>query len=236
MGAPGSLHMVVEDLHDERLGADILADLGIDHFLAAGALIDGFLHHTAADGSHLRTVVGVHNRSHDVTTEGGTNLIEQVLIDFVILLVLIRANLQLRAVGGEAAGERGADARTQVAADDRSAHEADLRLLLLEEVYEDVRVGSAGVGEQFGGVEDEELVHAIRQDLVFHLASHHGVQLHTQRIGELATLGQQLLRYFLYVGLFYLAIDKDRPTPVPLPCMEGSIYFCGLIILHSCTH
>ena len=34
------------------------------------------------------------------------------------------------------------------------------------------------------------------------------MQLHTQFIGELATLGQQLLRYFLYLSTFYLAIYK----------------------------
>ena len=34
------------------------------------------------------------------------------------------------------------------------------------------------------------------------------VELNTQFIGELATLGQQLLRYFLYLSTFYLAIYK----------------------------
>ena len=102
----GSLHMVVEYFHNECLGADILRNLGINHFLLAGTIIDGLLHHTATNGSHLRTMVGVHDGSHDVTTKGRTNLIEQVLIALSFLLILIRTNLQLGTVCRQTRGQR----------------------------------------------------------------------------------------------------------------------------------
>ncbi len=101
----GSLHVVVEYLHNESLGAYILADLRIYNLLLAVTLIDSLLHHTRADGSHLGTVFRIHNRCHDVTTEGGTNLIEQVLVNLIILLVLEVANLQFRAVGSQTRGQ-----------------------------------------------------------------------------------------------------------------------------------
>ena len=37
---------------------------------------------------------------------------------------------------------------------------------------------------------------------------YNGVELNLQFIGELATLGQQLLRYFLYLSTFNFAIYK----------------------------
>ena len=54
------------------------------------------------------------------------------------------------------------------------------------------------VGEESLGVEDKELVHAVRQNLVLHLAldastSHDGVEVHTELVGEFAALGQKLL-------------------------------------------
>ena len=88
-----------------------------------------------------------------------------------------------------------------------------MRLLLFEEVDQDVGVGSRGVGEESLAVEDKQFVDAIGQNLVFHLsldagAGNNGVQFHTQFIGEFATFGQQLLRHFLYVSTFYLNINK----------------------------
>ena len=98
------------------------------------------LHHAAAHGGHLRTVVGVDNRGHDVAAESGTDLVEQAFVVLARLLVVVVADFERGAVGGKAAGERRADARPEVAADHRCAHEADLRLFLLEEVYENARV------------------------------------------------------------------------------------------------
>ena len=100
----GSLYVVVEYLHDESLGAHILAYLRINNLLLAGTIVDSLLHHTRANSRHLWTVVGVNDGSYDVTTEGRTNLIEQILIHLLVLLVLIRTNLQLCAVCSQTRG------------------------------------------------------------------------------------------------------------------------------------
>ena len=102
----GSFHVVVEHLHDKGLGAHILRNLGINHLFAAVTLVESLLHDTTADGSHLGTVFGVHDGSHDVTTEGGTNLIEQVVVNLIVLLVFIGTNLQLGAVSSQTRGQR----------------------------------------------------------------------------------------------------------------------------------
>ena len=51
-------------------------------------------------------MVGVDDGSYDVTTEGRTNLIEQILVCLVVLLILERTNLQLCAVGSQTRGQR----------------------------------------------------------------------------------------------------------------------------------
>ena len=236
----GGLHMMVEDTDDESLRADILRDLWVDHFLAALALVDGFLHDARTDGGHLRTVVGVDNRGHDVATKGGTNLIEQIVVVLLGLGIVVGTNLQLCAVGGQSAGQRRRHAGSEVAADDRGAHQADLGVLLLEEVHEDVGVGSGCVGEQSFAIEDEELVDAIGQDLLFHLvpdarSGHHGMELHPQLIGQFATLRQQLLRHFLHERAFYLYIYKYGLTPSPSPRGEGSGMTLALLFI-ACIH
>ena len=136
----GGLHMVVEDLDDVSLRRDIFRHLGIDHFVFGLAFIDSFLHHARAHRGHLRTMLRIDDGSHDIATESGTNLIEQVVVVLLRLDVVEVADFELGAVGGEAAGQRGADARTEVATDDGGAHQADLRLFLLEEVDEDIGV------------------------------------------------------------------------------------------------
>ena len=74
-------------------------------------------------------------------------------------------------------------------------------------------MGSRSVGEQFLGIEHKQFINTVRQNLILNLAldactSNNGVELYIKFIGELATLGQQLLRYFLYLSTFYFAIYK----------------------------
>ena len=102
----GSLYVVVEYLYYVCLGRNILRYLGINNLTLCLALVDGLLHNTRTNGSHLWTVVGIDNCGNDVTTEGRTNLIEQILVGLARLLVLVRANLKLCTVSGESAGER----------------------------------------------------------------------------------------------------------------------------------
>ena len=158
-------------------------------------------------------MVGVDDGGYDVTTKGGTNLIEQVLIVLARLLVVVVAYFQLRAVGGKATRQRRAHTGTQVAADDGGAHQGYLRLLLLEEIDEDVGVGSRGIGEESLCVEDIELVYAVGKNLVFNFAfdacsGNNGLKVHTELVGQLAAFGQKLLGDFLHGGAFYFTIYK----------------------------
>ena len=101
----GSLYVVVKHLYYESLGAYILAYLRINNLLAALAIVEGLLHHTTTNSSHLWTMVGVHDSSYDVTTEGRANLVEQILVGLTSHLVLERTNLQLCAVGSQTRGQ-----------------------------------------------------------------------------------------------------------------------------------
>lgn len=219
MGAPfqvvlGSLYVVVEHLYYAgNSHIHIFGNLGINHFLLAFTVVDGLLHHAGADGCHLGAMLGIHDRGHDVTTEGGTNLIEQVVKHLVVLLVLVGTDLQFGAVGCQSAGQRRTYAGTEVTANHRGTHQTDLRLLLLEEVYDNVGVGSRCVREQSFAVENKQLVNAVGQNLILHLifntrTDDHGMEFHIQLIGQLAALGQQFLGNLLNLCTFNLAIYK----------------------------
>ena len=72
-------------------------------------------------------------------------------------------------------------------------------------------MGSRSVGEELGGVEDEQLVHTVGQHLLLDFAfdagaDGHGVQLHPELIGQLAALGQKFLRDLAHLGAFNLDI------------------------------
>ena len=95
----GSLDMTVENLDYVGLVRDILAHLGIDNLTLGVALVESFLHHARAYGGHLRTVIGIDDGGHDVTTKGRTNLIQQIVVVLAALLVVIVTNLELGTVG-----------------------------------------------------------------------------------------------------------------------------------------
>ena len=101
----GSLYVVVEYLHYKVFSRNILAYLWINHFLLALTLVDALLHYARANGSHLWTVVRVYDGSHDVTTEGRTDLIEQTLVVLAALLVVVITDFKLCTVGGKTAGQ-----------------------------------------------------------------------------------------------------------------------------------
>ena len=134
----GSLYVVVEYLYYEVLSRNILAYLRVNYFLLALTLVDALLHHARADCSHLWAVIWVYDGSHDVTTEGRTNLIEQTLIVLTTLLIVVITDFKLCTVGGKTAGQGRRNTRTEVATDNGSTHQCNLRLLLLEEVDENV--------------------------------------------------------------------------------------------------
>ena len=134
----GSLYVVVEYFHYEVLSRNILAYLWVNHFLLALTLVDALLHHARADCSHLWTMIRIDDSSHDVSTESRTDLIEQTLIVLAALLVVVITNLKFCTVGSQTTGEGRRNTRTEVATDNGSTHQCNLRFLLLEEVDENV--------------------------------------------------------------------------------------------------
>ena len=102
----GFLYMAVEHFHHIVLCGYVLCHLGIYHLALSIAVIEGLLHDTAAHGGHLRTVLGVDDGGHDIAAECRTNLVEQVVIVYALLLVVVVAYLKLRAVCGKTARER----------------------------------------------------------------------------------------------------------------------------------
>ena len=101
-----SLNMTVEHLYNEIGLGNILGNIGVNNLALSLALIESLLHHAATYGSHLRTVVGIDDGSHDVTAECRTNLIEKIVVVSAALLVVVVANLKLCTVGCQSAGER----------------------------------------------------------------------------------------------------------------------------------
>ena len=163
----GLLHVAVDDLHYIVRLVYILGHVVVDNLALVVLVQDFFLHHAFADGGHLRTVFGVDDGGYDVAAESRADLVEQVLIRLALFLVLVVADFQGGAVGGQSAGQGRRYAGTQVAADDRGAHQADLRLLFLEQVDEDGRVRQGGVGKQARCVKHVQLVHTVGHHLLF---------------------------------------------------------------------
>ncbi|CDB83893.1 unknown [Bacteroides clarus CAG:160] len=87
-------YVAVDDFyHIVRLG-HVLGNVVVDDFALIVGVQNLFLHHTFANGCHLRTVLGIHNRGNDVTAECGTDLIQQVLVNLAFLLVFVVADFQ----------------------------------------------------------------------------------------------------------------------------------------------
>jgi len=70
--------------------------------------------------------VRVHDRRDEVAAEGRADLEEQILVGLVFLLDVVVADLEVRAVGGEAAAQGAGDARRKVAAVGRATDQEDL--------------------------------------------------------------------------------------------------------------
>ena len=190
----GLFNVAVEHLYHITFWLYVLCNVGINCFSLVVVVQHLLLHHATPHSCHLRPVVGVDNRCNDVSTESRANLVQQLIVMLACFLVVIVANLQLGAVGGKAAGKRRRHARSQIATDNRCAHQADLRFLLFEEVHEDVGMWCRRVGKQALGIKDEEFIYAVRQNLAFDMAfnsraCNYGMQLHTQFVGQAAAFG-----------------------------------------------
>ena len=133
----GSLDVAVDNLYDEVCRVGILACVRVNNLVLSLTVIQCLLHNAAADSCHLGSVVWVDDCCNDVTTESGTYLVKKVVVMLACLLVVIVSDFKLSAVCGKSAGERRRNARAQIAAYYGSTHKANLRLFLLEEVYQD---------------------------------------------------------------------------------------------------
>ena len=159
-------------------------------------------------------MVRIHDGRDDVAAESRTDLVQEVLVGLPGLDIVKIADFELGAVGGQAARQGRGHPRTEVAADDGRAHQADLGLFLLEEVHEDIGMGRGRVREQVLAVKYEEFVHPVREDLGLHGAldagaRHHGVEFHAQPVGEFAALGQEFLGDLGNDRAFDLAIYEN---------------------------
>ena len=81
--------MAFDDFHYIVRVGYILFHVVTDYFSLISRREDFFLHHTFANGCHLRAVFRVHNRSNDVTAECRTDLIQQVLVSLAFFLVFV---------------------------------------------------------------------------------------------------------------------------------------------------
>ena len=136
------LHMAVEHL-DYVLSLWHILSHVVTYYLSLVVLVKHlFLHHTLTHGSHLRAVLRVYDGSHDVAAEGRADLHQLVVImlrykfaSLVLHLHVEVIDFQFGTVGSQSAEESGRHSWTEVATYHGSAHEANLRFLLLEEVY-----------------------------------------------------------------------------------------------------
>ena len=140
-------------------------------------------------------MVGIDDRGDDVAAERRTDLVQQVLVLPARLGVPVVADLELRAVGREAAVQRRRNARREVAAHGCRAEQRDLGLFLLDQPAHHGRVGQRAEGIENLVVGHPHRVGAVAGQLLFdtveRLAQRHGFGLHTERGGQLAAFGQQ---------------------------------------------
>ena len=126
----GLAHLAAEDLQGEVAGlerrASIFSTTPLRLASAAGLRMTPS-RTVAICGRVLR----VDDRGDQVAAEGRPDLVEQVLVGLVFLLDVVVADLQVGAVGGEAAAQGAGDPRREVAAVGRAADQEDLRLAAL---------------------------------------------------------------------------------------------------------
>ena len=87
-------------------------------------------------------------------------------MDFLGDGVLVVADLEVGAVGGEAGAKGAGDARREVAADGRGAVDDDLRALLADELGGGLGIGARFVAGEDGVVDGVDLVDADGEQLL----------------------------------------------------------------------
>ena len=204
------LDVAADDLHHEVLVLDILLGVELHDGALVVGVVDLLLHHALADSRHLRTVVGIHDRGHDVAAESGADLIEQVGVILARLHVRVVADFEGRTVGGQTRVQARRNARAQVAADARGAHQTNLRLNLAEEIDEHGGMGVRRVGIETLVLNFVDNVGTVLVKLLFDavqlVAQDDGLELHTQLVGQSTALGEQLQAHVGDVAILILTV------------------------------
>jgi hypothetical protein len=140
--------------------------------------------------------VRVDDRGDQVAAEGRPDLEEQVLVGLVFLLDVVVADLEIRAVGRQAAAQGAGDARGEVAAVWRAADQEDLRLALLDLLDRDAGVGESPVQGQLFVVGEDDAVGAVGDDVLRQrvdvVAAQEADDFDAELVRQLAGLADQL--------------------------------------------
>ena len=157
-------------------------------------------------------MVGIDDRGDDVAAEGGTNLVEQVLIVGLGLGIGVVADHELRAVGRQTAVQRRRHARREITAHGRRTEQGDLRLLLPDQAAQHRRMGQRAERREDLVVGHPDRVGAVFGQLLLDagdaVPQHYGFELDAQLVGQLPALGQQFQAHVGDRAVFELDIDK----------------------------
>ena len=98
--------MAIQHLNNIGRLRNILVNIGINDLASGLAVVESLLHHATAHSSHLGTMLGIDNGSNNISTEGRTNLIEQIVVVSPRLGIVKVTNLEFGTVSSQATGER----------------------------------------------------------------------------------------------------------------------------------
>ena len=204
------LDLAVDDFDYEVGVVDIFTGVELHDLALVRGVEDFFFHHALAHGCHLGTALGVDDGSHDVAAEGGAYLVEQVGVFLAGLGILVVADFEGGAVGGEAAVEARADTRAEVAAYAGGTHKAYLGLDFAEEVDEHCRMGVGGIGVEARVFDLVDHVGAVGEYLVFDavelVADNEGFEFDAEAVGKHAALGKELEAHIGYAAFVVFAV------------------------------
>ena len=158
----------------------------------------------------------------DVAAKSRANLQQEVLVrslggnefaSFGILgnfFLQVIADLEARTVGCKAALQRRSHAGSQVPAHRRRAKENYLRLLLTDDVANNLLMRNCLIRSEFGIVANVDYVNAILENLLANVGDVfvdcNGLQLASEFVGKFSTLGEEFEAHVSYYAVLNLAI------------------------------